>query len=126
MCRALLSTAADIDPCDADIVEATVTRFPERPGPDVEVVEVDLDQHPGVFRGEPLTEARAESVAADVLSRLPGRPSLSGRRERSPSMTVRLPAEKRARLDALAAREERRASDVVRDALDEYLARHAG
>lgn len=103
-----------------------MTRFPERIDPEVEVVEVDLDKHPGVFRGEPLTEGRAEAVAADVLSRLPGRPSLSGRRERSPSLTVRLPAEERARLDALAAREERRASDVVRDALDEYLSRHAG
>ncbi|WP_414696476.1 CopG family ribbon-helix-helix protein [Pengzhenrongella sp.] len=68
----------------------------------------------------------ADEVAADVLLRTPGRPSLSGAGETSPSLTIRLPAASRARLDALAARDERRASEIVRDALDEYLARHAG
>jgi hypothetical protein len=65
-------------------------------------------------------------VAEEVLSRTPGRPSLSGRAERSPSLTIRLPAATRARLDALASKVQRRASDLVREALDDYLTTHAG
>ena len=47
-------------------------------------------------------------------------------RQPSPSLTVRLPRESCARLDAFTSREGRRASVIVREALDEYLTRHAG
>src|SRR5665811_1425897 len=57
---------------------------------------------------------RAEAVAAEVLSRTPGRPSLSGVSEKSPSLTIRLPKQERARLDRLAAEQGRRTSQVVR------------
>lgn len=103
-----------------------MSRFPKQFGPDVEVQEVDLDTVDVRYRGETLTEARAEQVAAEVLARTPGRPSLSGTRETSPSLTIRLPRQERARLDRLAAEQGRRASEVVREALDDYLARHAG
>ena len=103
-----------------------MSKFPKGFGPDVEVEEVDLDTADVRYRGEKLTEARAERVAADILSRTPGRPSLSGASEKSPSLTIRLPKQDRARLENIAAKQGRRASEVVREALDDYLARHAG
>lgn len=103
-----------------------MSTFPKRFGPEVEVTEVDLDQEDVRYRGEKLTEERAEQVAADVLSRTPGRPSLSGKREPSPSLTIRLPEQSRSKLDTFARRQGKRPSQVVREALDEYLSRHAG
>ncbi len=103
-----------------------MSKFPKQFGPDVEVHEVDLDAANVRYRGEKLTEARAEKIAAEVLARTPGRPSLSGARETSPSLTIRLPRQERARLDRLAAEQGRRTSQVVREALDDYLARHTG
>jgi len=103
-----------------------MSKFPKQFGPDVEVHEVDLDREDVRFRGDRLTEARAEAVAEEVLSRTPGRPSLSGVSEKSPSLTIRLPKQERARLDRLAAEQGRRTSEVVREALDDYLTRHAG
>lgn len=103
-----------------------MSRFPKELGPDVEVEEVNLDAADVRYRGEKLTEARAEKVAADVLSRTPGRPSLSGAEEKSPSLTIRLPKQDRARLEQVAAKQGRRASEVVREALGDYLTRHTG
>ena len=103
-----------------------MSKFPKSFGPDVEVREVDLDREDVRFRGDHLTEARAEAVAEEVLARTPGRPSLSGLGEKSPSLTIRLPRRERARLDRLAAEQGRRTSQVVREALDDYLARHNG
>ena len=103
-----------------------MSKFPKDFGPDVEVEEVDLETADVRYRGAKLTEARAAEVAADVLSRTPGRPSLSGKREPSPSLTVRLPEQSRSRLDTYARRHGKRASQIVREALDEYLSRHAG
>jgi len=103
-----------------------MSRFPKRFDEDIEVTEVDLEHEDVRFHGERLTDARAEEIAADILSRTPGRPSLSGTKETSPSLTVRLPGQERARLDRLAAEQGRRVSEIVREALDDYLARHAG
>jgi len=103
-----------------------MSKFPKQFGPDVEAHEVDLDAANVRYHGEKLTEARAEKVAAEVLARTPGRPSLSGVGEKSPSLTIRLPKQERARLDRLAAEQGRRTSQVVREALDDYLARHTG
>ena len=103
-----------------------MSTFPKEFGPDVEVADVDLDHAEVQFRGEKLTEHRAEQVAAEVLSRTPGRPSLSGEREPSPSLTIRLPQQSRTELDSYARRHGKRPSQVVREALDEYLAKHAG
>ena len=102
-----------------------MSRFPEQFPPDVEVEDIDLDAADVTFRGEVLTEARADEVAAEVLGRTPGRPSLSGARERSPSLTIRLPQQERARLDRLAATQGRKTSELVREALQDYLSRHA-
>lgn len=53
-------------------MEADTGRFPRHLGPDVEVETVDLDTADVRFRGERLTEARAEEVAAEVLARVDG------------------------------------------------------
>lgn len=103
-----------------------MVKFPERFDPDVEIEWADFDKEPLVHRGEEYDEAGVETLAQEILARAPGRPSLSGKREKSPSLTVRLPKTDRARLDRLAARQGRRASEVVRDALGEYLEKHAG
>jgi predicted DNA binding CopG/RHH family protein len=103
-----------------------VTKFPERFGPDTEVSEVDLDKEPLVYHGREYDEAGAQVLAEEILARTRGRPSLSGERAKSPSLTIRLPKSERARLDETAARQGRRASQVVREALHEYLERHAG
>jgi len=103
-----------------------MSKFPKGFGRDVEVEEVDLDTADVRYRGEKLTEARAAEVATDILSRTPGRPSLSGASEKSPSLTIRLPKQDRARLEHVASKQGRRASEVVREALDDYLTRHAG
>ena len=81
--------------------------------------------HPGTLRPV-AAEAPAEEVAAGVLSRTPGRPSLSGTKEKSPSLTIRLPKQERARLEQVAAKQGRRTSEVVREALEDYLTRHTG
>jgi hypothetical protein len=49
-------------------------------------------------------------VAADILSRTPGRPSLSGANEKSPSLTIRLSKQERVHLEKVAAEQGRRAS----------------
>lgn len=49
---------------------ADTGRFPRHLGPDVEVEAVDLDTVDVRFRGERLTEDRAEAVAAEVLARI--------------------------------------------------------
>jgi len=46
-----------------------VTRFPEHLPADIEVHKVDLDNEQVTFRGDRLTEARAESVADEILQR---------------------------------------------------------
>lgn len=99
--------------------------FPDRITKDVEVTEIDLDTEEFYYHGERLTEQRAEQIAAEVLAKLPGRPSLSGPGQHSPSVTVRLPAATKRRLEETAARSGRRQSDIIRAAVEEYLARGA-
>ena len=55
-------------------MDAASGRFPEHLDHDVEVEEVDLDTVEVRFRGERLTEARAEVVAGDLQARSPELP----------------------------------------------------
>ena len=102
-----------------------MSKYPKDFGPDVKVEEVDFDTADVRYRGKKLTEVRAAEVAASILSRTPGRPSLSGASEKSPSLTIRLPKQDRVRLEQVAAKQGRRTSEVVREALDDYLTRHS-
>lgn len=96
---------------------------------EVEVeVDEDLDDHPITLpSGRVLDEAGAEAYGrevADRAARLRGRPSLTAPGEHSPKITARVTPALKQEIAALAAREGRRPADVVRDALEEYVASH--
>ena len=57
------------------------------------------------------------------LDRRPGRPSLHGGGKPSPSLTIRLDPERRTRLGKLAEQTGRTESEIVREALDQYVER---
>lgn len=97
--------------------------FPETFGPDVTVRDIDLDAEEFYVGGERLTEARAAELASRAERRT-GRPSLSAPGRHSPTLSLRLPEAVKARLEAAANAQGRRQSDIVREALEEYLASH--
>ena len=75
--------------------------------------------------GRRLTEDLASEIAERALARHRGRPSVSGGKVRTPSLTVRVPTQIQAALQSIADTQGRRVSDVSRDALEEYVKRHA-
>lgn len=88
-------------------------------GPDV-----DLDHEIVRDRqGKRITETRAAQIAADALHQAGvGRPSLTGPGQRSPEVKARVPAELRDRLHETADQRGVSASELVREALEDYLA----
>lgn len=91
-----------------------------RIGPDV-----DLDEEVVLLaNGERLTEALAEEIAEEALRhhRGRGRPSLSGKSEKTPQIAARVPSEVRDKLQARAEVEGKKLSQVVREALAAYVA----
>jgi hypothetical protein len=97
--------------------------FPERFGSDVTVRDIDLDAEEFIVGGERLTVARAVELA-ERAERRAGRPSLTAPGAHSPALNLRVSVDTKARLEAVAEAEGRRQSDVVREALEEYLTRH--
>jgi len=88
--------------------------------------DVDLDvEEVYLADGRRLTGEVAEELAQRALSRHRGRPSVTGGSARTPSLTVRVPPEMRTALEELARAQGKRLADVSREALDEYVARHA-
>lgn len=91
--------------------------------PDATVSNIDLDTEEFYYRGKRLTEADAEKLAEKVLQKAGrGRPSLTGKAQRSPQVAFRLPPELRAKAEKRAAREGKRVSEIAREALEHYLA----
>lgn len=89
-------------------------------GPDI-----DLDEEMVVLPdGARLTEAEAERIAERALARRRGRPPVSSA-SRTPSFTLRVPSDTRRALEGIARAQGRRLSDVGRDALAEYAAKHS-
>jgi hypothetical protein len=87
--------------------------------------DIDLDaEEVRAADGRRLTEELAQQVAEEAIARHRGRPSVTGRRERTPNLTVRVAAETRDALQAIAQSQGRRLADVSRDALDEYVQHH--
>ncbi len=88
-------------------------------GPDVDLdKEVIKDK-----KGRRITERRAQQIARDALEQAGrGRPSLSGRRARSPQVSFRAPAELRAKAEERAVREGKTVSQLAREALERLLA----
>ena len=76
---------------------------------------------PTVDAAEEPDEAQVSRLVS-AGRRTAGRPSLTGTGARSPQITVRLPQEVNDRLSQVASRTGRRRSEVVRDALELYLA----
>lgn len=88
-------------------------------GPDIDLdTEVVLDK-----RGQRITEARARQIATETLEKAAaGRPSLTAPGRRSPEVKARVPQELHVRLQEAAQREHTSTSDVIRKALEQYLA----
>ena len=90
-------------------------------GPDVDLDREDV-RLPDDRR---LTEQLAADITERALARRPGRPSVTGDAQRTPSLTLRVPLKTREALEAIAAAQGRRLADVSREALAEYIHRHA-
>lgn len=88
-------------------------------GPDIDLdVDVVLDR-----KGRRITEERAEQIAADALAKVgAGRPSLTAPGTRSPEVKARVPEDLRDRLRATARDRGTSTSEIIREALEEYLA----
>ncbi len=93
-------------------------------GPDIDLdVEVVRNEVVRNKVGERITEARAKEIAAAALRKAGvGRPSLTAPGRRSPEVKARVPVELRDRLHAAAEQRGVSASELVREALDRYLA----
>jgi hypothetical protein len=101
-----------------------MTRRKIKPGPIGADVNLDAEEvH--LADGRRLTEQVAEELAQRALARHRGRPSVTGKDARTPSLTVRVPPETRTALEDLARAQGKRLADVSREALDEYVSRHA-
>lgn len=90
--------------------------------------ETDIDLEAEDVRlpdGSRLTEAKVDEIVERLHARHPGRPSVSGERGHTPAMTVRVSPAARAALEEIATAQGRRLADVSRDAIDEYISRHA-
>jgi predicted HicB family RNase H-like nuclease len=93
-----------------------------RVGPDTTFEEVDLDKvEVRLPDGRRLTERLAEELAEDKIRRRGGRPSLSGRAAESPQLGVRLSPDLHRRVRERAAAEGKKPSQIVREALEQYL-----
>ncbi len=93
-------------------------------GPDIDLDEEEIYLDDGTR----LSEAVAEQLGVELAERARarrGRPSISGE-TRTPNLTVRVDPATRTALEAIAKRQGRRLADVSREALDEYVSRHAG
>ncbi len=91
-----------------------------RIGPDIDLDdEVVLDA-----AGERITEARAQEMADYALEWAGrGRPSLTGGRGRTPTLTVRVDPSTREALERIATEEDKSVSEIARQALHEYVDR---
>jgi hypothetical protein len=88
-------------------------------GPDIDLdVEVVLDAD-----GSRITESRAQEIAKEAIAEYyAGRPSLSTPRQQSPELKARVPVELRDRVQEEAKRRGITQSELLREALEQFLA----
>ncbi len=89
---------------------------------DLEAEEVYLEG------GHRLTDELAAEIAEEAIAghyRAPGRPSITGPRQHTPKVTLRIREETRHALEEIASKQGRRLADVGREAFEEYISRHA-
>jgi predicted HicB family RNase H-like nuclease len=97
-------------------------------GPDATIEDVDLETEEITFRGERLTNQRAEEIAQETLAEIrlrnlvPGRKSLSGGTKHSPRVQFRVPDEIREQAEKRAREKGISLSALAREALEQYLA----
>jgi hypothetical protein len=101
-----------------------MTKRKIKPGPIGPDVDLETEEIYGAD-GRRLTEEVAKEIAGRALTRHRGRPSVSGGARRTPSLTVRVPQPTREALEKLAKARGKRLADISREALDEYISRHA-
>jgi len=89
----------------------------------------DLDVDPITLPdGTVLDNAAAERLGDDVGAQAVakrGRPSLTAPGQHSPRVTARVHPDVKASVEAVAERDGKRPTDIVREAIEEYLAVHA-
>jgi predicted DNA binding CopG/RHH family protein len=97
--------------------------------PDTEISTIDLDHEEFILPdGRRLTEELAEQLARDAgdeirrRNLIPGRKSLSGDGQHSPTIRVRVPEQLREQAQQRAATEGVSLSALTREALEHYLA----
>ena len=84
----------------------------------------DIDLSRTVIRdknGKRITNARAEKIAQEVLKKVAGRPSLTGKAVHSPEVKARVPLKLKTALDQEAKRRGETTSALVREALEKFL-----
>ncbi len=96
---------------------------------DTIIGDIDLDETPIILpSGRVLDEKAAAEYGAEVAARAAerrrGRPSLTSPGVHSPQVSSRVTPELRGAVDAIAARDGVRPAQVVRAALEEYVANH--
>ncbi len=96
---------------------------------DTRARDTDLDEEPvtlpnGTVLDEAAAEKLGEDVAARAATRRRGRPSLTGPGVHSPKVSSRVTPELRKAIDTIAERDRVRPTEVVRRALEEYVATH--
>jgi hypothetical protein len=83
------------------------------------ISDIDLDVEDFQHGGERLTEKDAEAIAERVLRG--GRPSLSGKAQHSPQVSLRVSPETRSKLEGIAAERHVSVSQVAREAIEQYV-----
>ena len=96
---------------------------------ETQISTIDLDREEFILRdGRRLTEELAEQLAREGVAEarrrnlIPGRKSLSGQGQHSPTIRVRVPEQLREKAEQRAATEGLSLSALTREALEHYLA----
>jgi predicted HicB family RNase H-like nuclease len=83
------------------------------------ISDIDLEVEEFRHGGKRLTEDDAEVIAERVLRG--GRPSLSGKSQHSPQVSLRVSPETRSKLEGIAAARQVTVSEVAREAIEQYV-----
>lgn len=107
-------TDTDTDTEDVDLTRETVS---DQQGQRITADEADQ-------ASQALETGNIAVDEATIVYPRRGRPSLSAPGAHSPRVDTRVPREIKSRLESLARAQHRAESEVIREALEEYLARH--
>jgi predicted HicB family RNase H-like nuclease len=83
------------------------------------ISDIDLDVEEFRHGGKRLTEDDAAAIVERVLRG--GRPSLSGKAQHSPQVSLRVSPQTRSKLEGIAAERQVTVSQVAREAIEQYV-----